>query len=95
MNANTTIELTQFLFEMTTKSEREWLENKTKTNVLDLMTAFVAAPRFLSKKNISYDDKAKGNLIPHLPGYQVDGWSLVRLAFGCCYKFLKIQKRNV
>lgn len=50
MNANTTIELTQFLFEMTTKSEREWLENKTKTNVLDLMTAFVAAPRFLSKK---------------------------------------------
>ncbi|MCG6141580.1 EboA domain-containing protein [Leptospira mtsangambouensis] len=80
MNANTTIELTQFLFEMTTKSEREWLENKTKTNVLDLMTAFVAAPRFLSKKNISYDDKVKGNLIPHLPGYQVNGWSLVRLA---------------
>lgn len=32
------------------------------------------------QKNISYDDKVKGNLIPYLPGYQVDGWNLIRLA---------------
>lgn len=72
--------LTQFLFEQTTKNEREWLEGMVQSTELDLMTAFVAAPRFLSKKNISYDSKSKGNLIPHLPGFQVENWNLIRLA---------------
>ncbi|MCT8334863.1 EboA domain-containing protein [Leptospira sp. 85282-16] len=71
--------LTQFLFEQTTRTEREWLEEQTTKNDLDLMTAFVAAPRFLSKKIVSYDSKSKGNLIPNLIGFQVDGWNLVRL----------------
>lgn len=72
--------LTQFLWEQTTKKEREWLEDQTKSNDLDLMTAFVAAPRFLSKKNLSYDSKSRESLISDLPGFQVDGWNLVRLA---------------
>ncbi|PJZ84216.1 EboA domain-containing protein [Leptospira harrisiae] len=79
MNANLTTDFTQFVFDQTTKSEREWLEKKSQSDVLDLMTAFVAAPRFISKKNISYDSKSRGSLIPHLPGFQVEGWTLVRL----------------
>lgn len=72
--------LTQFLFEQTTEKEREWLEKKVQSNVLDLMTAFVAAPRFLSKKIVTYDSKSKGSLIPHQVGFQVDGWNLIRLS---------------
>ncbi|TGL87189.1 hypothetical protein EHQ68_11570 [Leptospira congkakensis] len=78
--ANLPTNFSQFLFEQTTKIEREWLEEKIKSNVLDLMTAFVATPRFLSKKNISYDSKSMGTMIPNLPGFDVDGWNLVRLA---------------
>ncbi|MCW7493604.1 EboA domain-containing protein [Leptospira sp. 2 VSF19] len=72
--------LTQFLFEQTTEKEREWLEKQSQSDVLDLMTAFVAAPRYLSKKIISYDSKSKGSLVPDCSGFQVNGWNLVRLA---------------
>ncbi|PJZ44947.1 EboA domain-containing protein [Leptospira brenneri] len=78
--ANLPTKFSQFLFEQSTEKEREWLEEKVKSNVLDLMTAFVAAPRFLSKKNISYDSKFSGSLVPEHPGFEVDGWSFVRLA---------------
>ncbi|TGL40817.1 EboA domain-containing protein [Leptospira perdikensis] len=78
--ANVPTNLTQFLFEQTTKKEREWLEDQVGFNDLGLMTGFVATPRFLSKKNISYDSKTRGDLVPHLPGFEVDGWNLVRLA---------------
>ncbi|MBM9546973.1 EboA domain-containing protein [Leptospira sp. 201903074] len=71
---------TQFLFEQTTNAERKWLEDQTQSNALDLMTAFVAAPRFLSKKNVFYDSHFHGEFISHLPGFQVDGWNLVRLS---------------
>lgn len=72
--------LTQFLFEQTTKLEREWLEEQTQKNDLDLMTAFVATPRFLSKKMVFNDSKSNGGLVPECNGFQVNGWSLVRLA---------------
>ncbi|TGK49470.1 hypothetical protein EHQ16_10635 [Leptospira kanakyensis] len=78
--ANLSTNFSQFLFEQCTNKEREWLEEKVKSNLLDLMTAFVAAPRFLSKKNISYDSRSRGSLISQLTSFEVNGWNLVRLA---------------
>lgn len=72
--------LTQFLFEETSVAERAWLEVQAQSNALELMTAFVAAPRFISKKKVTYDSQVRENLISHLPGFQVDEWNLVRLS---------------
>ena len=55
------------------ESETEWLLKKGEANSLDLMTAFVAAPRFLSKRIIQVPDSEP-------TGFKVNGWSLVRLA---------------
>lgn len=55
------------------ESETEWLLKKGEANSLDLMTAFVAAPRFLPKRIIQLPDSEP-------TGFKVNGWSLVRLA---------------
>ena len=60
----------------TTESEKGWLQQKGSSDPLELMTAFVAAPRFLSKKIIGIN--ADPNT--EIPGFKVNGWSLVRLS---------------
>lgn len=64
----------------TTASEWEWLEQKAASTPLDLMTAFVAAPRFLSKKIITSDTRVEEPSDTRIPGFNVEGWSLVRLS---------------
>lgn len=61
-------------------SEADWLQQKALSSPMDIMTAFVSAPRFLPKKIISVDDSGKFSLNAEIPGFSVDGWSLVRLA---------------
>ncbi|MCF0043289.1 EboA domain-containing protein [Dyadobacter fanqingshengii] len=64
----------------TSGPEADWLQNRACASPMDLMTAFVAAPRFLVKKIISLDQDQKWELNAEIPGFSVDGWSLVRLA---------------
>lgn len=64
----------------TSAEEAGWLQQKGSSAALELMTAFVAAPRFLSKKIISTNQETQASLNLEVPGFSVDGWSLVRLA---------------
>ncbi len=59
----------------TSVAEWEWLQQKGVSGSLELMTAFVAAPRFLSKKIILSESAET-----RIPGFNVEGWSLVRLS---------------
>ena len=47
---------------------------------MELMTGFVSVPRFVTKKIISVQEDAKFDLNAEIPGFSVEGWSLVRLA---------------
>jgi len=60
----------------TTESEKDWLQQKGSSDPLELMTAFVAAPRFLSKKIVGINADSNTDI----PGFKVNGWSLVRLS---------------
>lgn len=65
----------------TSAEEAGWLQQKgVSSTPIDLMTAFVAAPRFLSKKIIHTSDAEKAALNLEIPGFSVEGWSLVRLS---------------
>ncbi|MCE7066536.1 EboA domain-containing protein [Dyadobacter sp. CY326] len=64
----------------TSGPEADWLQSRAAASPMDLMTAFVAAPRFLSKKIIALDKDQKWALNAEISGFSVDGWSLVRLA---------------
>jgi muconolactone delta-isomerase len=61
-------------------TETEWLLLKSTSSPLELMTAFVAAPRFLAKKIIHTTEDERLALSKEIAGFTVEGWSLVRLA---------------
>lgn len=60
-------------------SELEWLRQKGTSSQMQIMTAFVASPRFLSKKIIVVSPAHTFELNSEIPGFSVSGWSLVRL----------------
>lgn len=64
----------------TTPAEADWLQEKGSSATLDLMTAFVASPRFLSKKIIQSDPDISWALNAEVPGFSPEGWSFVRLS---------------
>ncbi|TDE16672.1 EboA domain-containing protein [Dyadobacter psychrotolerans] len=64
----------------TLEAECNWLIQKGATDALELMTAFVACPRFLSKKIIEITPEQSWELNVEIPGFSVEGWSLVRLS---------------
>ncbi|TLU99077.1 EboA domain-containing protein [Dyadobacter luticola] len=64
----------------TTEPEADWLAQKGTSNPLELMTAFVAVPRFLPKKIIQTSQEEQWELNAEIPGFSVEGWSLVRLS---------------
>lgn len=64
----------------TSDNEAEWLRQKGSASPLELMTAFVAAPRFLTKKIVTADPSAQAALNLEVPGFSINGWSLVRLS---------------
>lgn len=71
--------LLPLLQKITTESEWVWLQSISHMDTKELMTAFVKAPRFLSKTLIQFPSKSE-ILIPSTPGFQVKNWDLVRLS---------------
>ena len=61
-------------------AEAEWLAKQKNARPIELMTAFVAAPRFLSKKIIQPSIEQASALEELLPGFSVENWSFVRLS---------------
>ena len=64
----------------TSATESEWLQQKGSAAPLELMTAFVAAPRFLAKKIMEVSEDEQWSLDTEIPGFSVNNWSLVRLS---------------
>lgn len=60
--------------------EADWLTQKGNGSPIELMTAFVASPRFLPKKIVNIESAQEKSLRDIVPGFSVNGWSLVRLA---------------
>lgn len=63
-----------------TTAESEWLEKQGVAHPLELMTAFVATPRFLSKRFVQPSPKQAAELDNLIEGFSVEGWSFVRLS---------------
>ena len=61
-------------------TESGWLTEKGSASPIELMTAFVASPRFLNKKIVRVDLELETALKDNIPGFSVTGWSLVRTA---------------
>jgi hypothetical protein len=72
--------LREIISRNTSAQESNWLLQKPSYEVMELMTAFVACPRFLSKKIIDVTTEQAWELQAEIPGFSVDGWSLVRLS---------------
>lgn len=66
-----------------TDAGRQWLEQKRGGNPTDLLTAFVAAPRFVGRKPLPDDAGFSANLAALVPGWSLDGYTLDRLARIC------------
>lgn len=62
-----------------TAAESEWLEKQGAARPIELMTAFVAAPRFLSKRIIQPTIEQAYELNEILPGFSVEDWGFARL----------------
>lgn len=75
---NTT--LWEIISQNTSDTESDWLTQKGNAAPIELMTAFVAAPRFLAKKIVNVELEEEKALTALIPGFSVNGWSLVRLA---------------
>ncbi len=72
--------LWEILQDHLTVSETEWIAEKGEAEPIGRMTAFVAAPRYLSKKTIQPSVAQVMALDKELKGLAVIDWSLVRLA---------------
>lgn len=64
----------------TSEAEAQWLTQNNTSDPLDLMTAFVACPRILTKKTINVVAEKQSQLNVEIEGFSVQNWSLVRLA---------------
>ncbi|MCF2444486.1 EboA domain-containing protein [Dyadobacter sp. CY345] len=64
----------------TSETESGWLIEKGSASAIELMTAFVASPRFLTKKIVSVSQEQEKKLMEALSGFSITGWSLVRTA---------------
>lgn len=71
--------LWEIISQNTSDVESEWLVQKGNAAPIELMTAFVASPRFLSKKIVNVELVEENALNEAVPGFTVNGWSLVRL----------------
>ena len=63
----------------TSPEQAEWLRQKSTAEPLELMTAFVSAPRFLEKRAVHTTQEQQWELNTEVPGFSVENWSLVRL----------------
>jgi hypothetical protein len=72
--------LWEIISQNTSDAESDWLTEKGNASPIELMTAFVSSPRFLSKKIVNVEIEEEKALADIVPGFSVNGWSLVRLS---------------
>lgn len=60
--------------------EADWLSAKSTASPIELMTAFVANPRFIPKKIVNVSPEDQFALQAEIPGFSIEGWSVVRLS---------------
>jgi hypothetical protein len=63
----------------TSQTESDWLIQKSSSSAMELMTAFVSAPRNLSKKIVQITAQQATELQELVPDFSIQDWSLVRL----------------
>ena len=71
--------ITHILQQTTTEKELIWLHSKINNGARDIMTAFVAAPRFLPRKSVQITADLLTQVQKDVPGWQPDTWTLDRL----------------
>jgi hypothetical protein len=77
-SANTIIDA--ILDHQLTQPENDWLKQKSMGPALDIMTAFVSAPRFLSRHIVSPSPEDALELTEVYPGFSIQNWDTVRLS---------------
>lgn len=79
MSDNIQNKLQDLIILNTSQPESDWLLQKSSTSAMDLMTAFVSAPRNLSKKIVQISSEQAQELQELVPDFSIQDWSLVRL----------------
>lgn len=72
--------LNSVLDQQLTVPECEWLSQKSLGTSLDIMTAFVAAPRFLSRHPVNPSAEDALELTEAYSGFSIQNWDTVRLS---------------
>ncbi len=71
--------LDSILNQQLTVPEYEWLTEKCISPALELMTSFVAAPRFLSRQLVHLTPEDTLELTEAYPGFSIHNWDTIRL----------------
>ena len=61
-------------------TEYDWLRSKSHVSPMELMTAFVAAPRFVARQPVQVSAEHSQALTESVGGFSIAGWSTVRLS---------------
>lgn len=77
-------EIHQLIFEILSKhlteSENKWLGEQKNKKSVELLTAFVAVPRFINRRSVTSDNSQTEQLNSYVENFSVNGWDTVRLA---------------
>jgi hypothetical protein len=79
MNKTATL-LWEILAGQVSQEAQQWLKSKEQATPLEIMTAFVAAPRHLPKSTVVATEQQLHGLREQISGFSVEGWSVSRLA---------------
>ncbi len=63
-----------------TQAEWQWLEEKSSATALELMTAFVAVPRFVGRQMVVVSTEQAIDLTETATGFSLENWTTVRLS---------------
>ncbi|GHB76964.1 EboA domain-containing protein [Persicitalea jodogahamensis] len=63
-----------------TEAEWRWLEEKSTASPLELMTAFVAVPRFIGRQTVALSTEQAIELAETATGLSLENWTTVRLS---------------
>lgn len=60
--------------------EYDWLRSKEHASPLELMTAFVATPRFVARQSMSVSAEHSKAITESIKGFSLENWTTVRLS---------------
>lgn len=61
-------------------TEYDWLRSKGEASPLELMTAFVAVPRFIARQPVPVSAEHSKAITEAIAGFSIEGWTTVRLS---------------